>query len=165
MPVPSSVRPDQPTLPLRTDWGTRLPPTRPPKRAPRPKLFGGGADDVCGLVRSVLIETIDRAYCDGGLGRALWRDNDNQDLVRVGLDVLAEIQLVLFPEEFSTDKGLAARIEAAKAGREADSLVPPNGPKRVGLDRLNVYADSLLSPDDYRVIDRRRQKGRAGRGY
>lgn len=119
---------------------------RPPKRVksrrpPRPKLFG--TEDPCAVVRGILIATLDRAYCEGELGRVLWRDAESRELVTAGLDALAAVQLALFPEEFATDRGLAARIAAANAGREPDSLVPPGGPKRAGGPRLEAFAAAL----------------------
>lgn len=142
MPVSSLARSDQPYLPFFSDSDFRVPPPRR-KRPPRPKLFG--TEDACAVVRGILIETLDRAYCDGGLGEVLWRDSGNRELSRVGLDTFQRIQEVLFPEEFAEDRGLAARIAAAKAGREPDSLVPPGGPKRTGAARLKAFAVMLAA--------------------
>lgn len=158
MPVSSLVRADQPYLPIFRPDDFREP-ARKVRRPPRPKLFAAGdCEQACAVVRGVMIETLDRAYCDGGLGAVLWRDSESDELVKVGLNTLAEIQLALFPEEFAKDHGLAARIEAARAGREADSLVPPGGPRRAGAERVAVYADALLTAADRALIEKRRAR-------
>jgi hypothetical protein len=151
--VCAAKRPDQPLLsfvrpsdvqPFRSDRRRR----RLAQQAERCRK----AEDHAEVIRGVLIQTMDRSYCSGRVGELLWRDNENDQLRTLGVDVFQAIMEALFPEEFAENAGdaiaEAMRRKAANPARpwyaaEADSLLPVGGPKRVGAARLEAAVTAL----------------------
>lgn len=118
-------------------------PTPKAKRPPRPKLFGDPAEAVAEAVRIVrgsLIAALDRAFCDGELGRLLGRDHPDRSVRERALDLFQALMVALFPEEFGGPGG-------------PPGVVPRLGPRRVGADRLRTFAA---------VISGGRQRGPQG---
>ena len=120
-----------------------LPPARraPSTRPPRKKYFAAGAKQDAGhaaaVVRGILVNAADRSYCDGELGRVLFRDSDDAELRNYGMKVFQELMLALFPEEF------------AGPGHEP-GLVPAFGPKRAGADRLLLFVEVVSGQRAFR---------------
>lgn len=153
-PVCAAKRPDQPLLPFVAPGdvqpGMSL---RRWRRLREQRAKCRAAEDACAVLRGVLIKTLDRAYARGKLGELLWRDSDNDELNSLGLDVFQQVVADLFPEEFgeADAAGAISHAMTLKASnpaepwyaRETDSLIPPGGPKRVGLARLTALARKI----------------------
>lgn len=88
----------------------------------------GGADDlrtINNLIRGALIARLDEMYTTGRFGELLGRDHPDPDVQERAMDLFQTIMVELFPSEFAAP---------------GDGIVATAGPRRVGADRLKVWA-------------------------